>query len=135
MNASLKQAAKPATDFVDNAIQAWGALPPDWIMALAEDANRTSGTEAAQRIGYSSAVVTSVINNNYRGAMKTVEARVRGALLAEEVDCPIIGAIRRDRCMDEQKKSHIGSSAQRTRLYHACRSGCAHSRLKGGGDV
>ena len=135
MNAPFKPAVKPPTNFLDNAIAAWGALPPDWIMALAEEANRTSGTDVAQRIGYSAAVVTSVLNNNYRGAMKTVEARVRGALLAEEVECPVIGAIRRDRCMDEQKKDHIGSSAQRTRLYHACRSGCAHSRLKGGGDV
>ena len=135
MNALKPASRKPQTDFVANAIAGWGSPLPDWIAVLAEQANRTSGGHVASVVGYSPAVITTVINNTYRGALKTVEARVRGALLSEEVECPIVGAIRRDRCIDEQNKNFRGTSAQRTRLYNACRSGCPHSRLKGGGDV
>jgi len=118
------------TDFVGNARRNWGDALPDWVVALAEEASRTSGVAAARRLGYSPAVVTGVINATYPGDMGAVEEKVRGALMGVEVECPILGEIGRDRCLDEQKKKFRGTSAIRTRLYAACRGGCPHSRLK-----
>ncbi len=117
------------------AFLAWHGDAPDWVLALAEKVDQRNGREAGRLIGYSAAVVSQVLGNIYKGDLRTVEGRVRGALLGDEVTCPVAGDIRRDRCLSEQKKTHTGTSAQRTRLFHACRSGCPHSRLKGGGDA
>ncbi len=135
MNMNVKPPAKPKLSASDKAILAWNGLAPDWIMALAEKVDQLSGREAAKLIGYSEAVVSQVVANSYNGDLRSVEGKVRGALLGDEVECPVAGDIRRDRCLSEQKKNFIGTSAQRTLLFQACRSGCPHSRLKGGGDV
>lgn len=111
---------------------AWNGAAPDWVGVLADEASRTSMGEAAKRIGYSTGVVSAVIANKYKGDLSSVEARVRGALLSEEVECPVMGDVRKDRCADEQKKNFTGTSALRTRIFNACRSGCIHSRLTKG---
>jgi len=127
--------ASSKTDFVANAKRNWGAALPDWVLALAEEATRTSGADVARRLGYSGAVVSGVINGTYGGDMATVEAKVRGLLMNETVVCPVLGDLSRDRCLTEQKMSRIGSSSLRARISRACRSGCPHSRLaKTGGD-
>jgi hypothetical protein len=118
------------TDFVANARKAWGADMPDWVRELAGFATRESGTEAAKKIGYSGAVVTQVCGKKYPGDLARVEAKVRGALMGQTVICPVLGEIGRDRCLDEQKKKHAGTSALRARLFRACRGGCPHSRIE-----
>jgi hypothetical protein len=122
-------------DIIENARVAWGGSPPEWVDALAQEAARTTMTAAAKRIGYSVSAVSGVLANKYRGDLAAVEGSARGALLGDEVDCPVLGEVRRDRCHAEQKKNHTGTSALRTRLFHACRSGCPHSRLKGVADA
>jgi hypothetical protein len=119
------------TSFIGNAREAFGDALPDWVEALAGEADRTTGTAAGNRIGYKGgSIVTSICRANYNGDWSAVEARVRGALMGEEVCCPVLGEIARDHCLDEQKKRHIGTSQTRTALFHACRGGCAHSRIK-----
>jgi hypothetical protein len=113
---------------------AWSGKLPDWVRVLAEEAARASMGAVAKRIGYSTPVVSAVIANKYKGDVGAVEARVRGALISEEVECPVLGAVRKDRCADEQKKNFTGTSALRTRIFNACRSGCVHSRLTKGGS-
>lgn len=122
--------SKLTTDFLASAREAWGDALPDWVEELAKFAMATSGAAAAKRIGMSPSVVTSVCRARYSGDLAAVEARVRGALMNESVDCPVLGEIARDYCLDEQKKRHVGSSAARTALFHACRGGCPNSRLK-----
>lgn len=123
------------TDFVGNARKAWGE-PPDWVLRLAEECERTTASDVARRLDYSVAVVSSVIRANYKGDVGKVEAKVRGAYMGAMVDCPILGEIERDRCIAEQQHKHLGTSALRAKLYRACRGGCEHSRLKKeGGDV
>ena len=130
MSASVNVTASAKAD------AAWANAAPDWVRVLAEEASRTSMISTARRIGYSTGVVSAVIANKYKGDLASVEARVRGALLSEEVECPVLGAVRKDRCADEQKKAFTGTSALRTRIYNACRSGCIHSRLnKGAGHA
>ncbi len=129
--------SKLTTDFLANARDAYGDALPDWVEALATEANRTTGAAAGKRIGYSGSVVTSICKATYGGDVGAVEVKVRGALMGATLDCPVLGEIGRDLCLDEQKKRHVGTSAVRTALFHACRGGCEHSRLKseGGHDA
>ncbi len=122
------------TDFLSNAREGWGENPPSWIVALADQCSRSNATEVAKRLDYSVAVITSVLLGNYRGSLAKVEAKVRGAFLGEVVDCPALGEIERDRCETEQGRKFFGTSANRARIFRACRGGCPHSRLKGGSD-
>ena len=131
---------KPTKEtFTELAAKHWGAAAPDWIMALAAEADRHTATKAASRIGYSTGAVSSVIRNTYKGNLEAVAENVKGALLGHSVECPVLGEIRKDQCNAEQKKSFTGTSAIRTRLYNACRGGCMHSRTgsakEGGHDV
>lgn len=123
-NAPLKRAEK--TDFVANAREAWGDAMPDWVLVLAEAATAKSATDVARRLDYSTAVVSSVCRNRYAGDLSRVEAKVRGVLMSETVDCPVLGDINRGTCIDEQAKKFFGTSAVRTRLYRACPA-CQHS--------
>jgi hypothetical protein len=120
----------PKVDFLAKAKMAWGAALPDWVEALALEASRTTATKAAQRIGYSSAVLSHVFSKNYPGDIARVEAKVRGALMSAVVNCPVVGEIGLDRCLDEQRMGNTGASSIRAMLYRACRSGCQHSRIK-----
>ncbi|MBY6243917.1 transcriptional regulator [Methylosinus sp. Sm6] len=132
---NLNTSSRKDVDFLANAREAFGAVLPDWIETLATMANRTSATAVAKRIDYSTAVVSSVCRGSYKGDWGKVEAKVRGAFMGELVECPVLGEIGRDRCLAEQKKRHIGTSATRTALFHACRGGCAHSRIKSEGGA
>jgi hypothetical protein len=116
-------------DFLAKASAAWGKALPDWVEALALEANRTTSAKAAQRIGYCGAVVSTVFANTYPGDMSRVEAKVRGALMSAVVACPVVGEIGLDRCLDEQKMGSTGASSIRAKLYRACRGGCPHSRI------
>jgi hypothetical protein len=118
------------TDFVANARQGWGEALPDWILVLAEAANGSSGAAIAKKLGYSGAVITEVIYGKYKGDICAVEAKVRGAMMGEEIACPVLGMIGRDQCLNEQKMKSVGSSSLRARIFRACRAGCEHSRIK-----
>lgn len=113
--------SRPAgSTFGEKAAAAWQPVP-DWIAVLAAHADRTGLKGAAERINYSVSAVSTVISAKYAGDLARVEAMVRGALMAETVDCPVLGEIGRDRCLQEQKEPFRATSAYRARLYHACR--------------
>jgi hypothetical protein len=118
----------------ERARDAWGTVP-DWVLELASLADREGQKKAGARIGYSGSVVSEVINARYgNGDLGRVEEKVRGALMGLEVDCPVLGSIGRDLCLDEQKQPFRATSRHRAELYHACRNGCPHSRLKDNND-
>lgn len=119
---------------VDKAATAWGTLP-DWVRELAGLADREGLSGAAARIGYSPATTSQVINGKYGGDLSKVEERVRGALMGLTVACPVVGDLSRNLCLDWQRKPYAPTSAHRARMFRACRAGCPHSRVKGGGDA
>lgn len=113
--------------FVEKASVAW-APAPDWVQVLAAEADRTGQPAAGKKIRYSAATVSQIISNTYKGDLPRVEEMVRGALMAATVECPVLGEIGRDRCASEQQEPFRATSAFRAQLYHACRSGCPHSK-------
>ena len=116
---------------VSNAREAWGVSIPDWVMALAEACDRSSQNSVAKRLGYSGATISGVIKNKYRGDIERVEQAVRGSLMSETVMCPVLGDLRRDRCLINQKKAKNPNptSSVSMRLAKACKHTCPHSRL------
>lgn len=113
---------KGTTDFLAKAREAWGDEMPPEVEALASAAQSRTGSAVAKEIGYSGAVVSNVISRKYAGDLAAVFAKIRGALLGETVDCPVIGQIGRDRCLAEQKKPFAATNSTRVKLFRACRT-------------
>lgn len=118
----------------DKARRAWGAELPEWVEELASLAQDKGLKGAAARIGYSTSVVSNVINNCYRGDMSRVEQMVRGALMGAQVLCPALGDLRRDQCLRWQRQPFVPTNAARARLHRVCNATCEHYR-KGGSDA
>ncbi|MFD2676048.1 transcriptional regulator [Camelimonas lactis] len=112
-------------DPLTRAQTAWGADIPDEVVTLAEACTSQSANSVAKRIGYSNAVVSTILGNKYRGDVAKVFAAIRGALMGETVLCPILDEIGRDRCLSEQKRPFEATNSTRARLYHACKR-CEH---------
>lgn len=113
--------------FVMKAQREWSPAPA-WVLRLAAEADRIGQPATAKRIDYSAATVSQVISNSYRGDLRRVEQMVLGALMAATVLCPVKGEMARNVCLKWQDKPFAATSADRTRMYHACRSGCPHSK-------
>ncbi|WP_245615497.1 transcriptional regulator [Afifella pfennigii] len=128
--------ARPADmrTMAEKALAAWGAPLPDWVDELARFADAAGLRIAAERIGYSSSTLSTVINGRYAGDVDRVADAVRGALMGAVVSCPILGEIGRDQCLDEQRKPKSPTNSTRMALWRACRGGCPHSKQKGDRD-
>lgn len=107
-------------------------MEPDWIAALRLECQRTSQNRAAKRLGISAATISLVLNNRYPADTASLEARIRGELLSETVECPVLGEISRRVCCDEQAKPFAATNPIRVALYRACRGGCKNSFLTQG---
>jgi hypothetical protein len=118
------------TDYVAKAKLAWAGSAPDWILALAEEASRSSAKAVAMRLDYSTSVISTAIANSYPGDLGRLEQIVRGAFMGATVACPVLGEIGRDRCLAEQKEPFRSSSATRAQLFHHCNTPgrCPHSK-------
>ncbi len=117
-----------ARTFLQKATEAYGNKLPDWVKELAAISDREGLGGAAKRINYSKAAVSNVINGKYSATdASRIEGMVRGALMSEKVDCPVIGEIGRDRCLLEQSEDFRATSATRVALWNACKR-CPHSR-------
>lgn len=106
----------------------WPEPVPAWVLTLAEACDRTSQVKAAKELQYSPAVVNQVLNNTYKGDLKAVQRAVDGAFKNLEVECPILGTVKANKCIAEQRKPLQTVSAQRIRLHRACRNGCVNFR-------
>ena len=103
-----------------------------WLQRLADECEAAPNQGAVARaIGYSPTVVSQVLNGRYPGDLGAVEAAVRGAFFGATVECPVLGELPENRCLEEQRRRLLTSSPQRVQLYRACRAGCPHSRIGG----
>lgn len=101
------------------------ALPipdADWVAALRAEAQRTSITAAAKVIGYSPAVVSQVLQGRYPGDLRRVEQAVSGAFMGATVECPVIGELARNRCVEYQRRASdfAATNPLRVALSRAC---------------
>lgn len=100
-------------------------MTDDWKDILALECQRTSQSAAAKRIGYSAAVVSQVLKGTYKGDENRVQQAVRGALMGLTVHCPVIGELRRDVCLEYQRREFAATNPLRVTLSRTC-PGCRH---------
>lgn len=106
---------------------AWGRSAPEWVIALAEECDRSSQGRAAKRLGVSSTVINQALHNSYPGRLDRIEQRVRGEFMREVVACSVLGEITKRECMDHQARGYEATNPMRVRLFQACRR-CATRR-------
>jgi hypothetical protein len=127
MSAAKNYGPKDGGSYRDRAHERWENCP-DWIDALAAAAeNARSQTELGKRLGLASSTVSAVIGNTYPGNIDRIEARVRGVLMNARIQCPVMGEIARNRCIDFQELPFSGANPQRAQIWKACRAPCPHA--------
>lgn len=95
--------------------------PADWLIELATLADREGLGGAEKVIGYSRSAISNVINGKYPGDVGRIEQMVRGVLLAETVNCPVLGSMARNVCLDWQKRPYTDASALHIRMHRSCK--------------
>jgi hypothetical protein len=111
---------------LERARAAWGDLP-DWVEALARACDDGSQAAIARKLDVSPALVSGVLRKTYKGSMAAVEQRVRGALLAKTVACPVVGDLAADACLANQRAPWSSHNPGRISFFRACRGGCPHA--------
>lgn len=112
---------------IDKARDAWGGVPPAEIEALALACERSTAKAVAAQLGYSGALISHLLARKYPGDVDLAFAKIRGVLMGEQVECPILGTIGSKRCLDEQKRPFAATNSTRARLFHAC-AACPNNR-------
>ncbi len=116
---------KDGGSYLVRARERWGKVLPDWVEALARAADTApSQGDLGARLGLPAATISAAIGNTYPGRTDAIEARVRGALMAMKVECPVLGPIGRKTCMDTQRLPFSSASPSRAQLYIACHKPC-----------
>lgn len=128
MNPGPAKNSRPSVDFRGKALAAWGDPLPDWLGELVALAEAEGLRTAGERIGYSASAVSTIISGKYQGDVGRVEQMARGALMAETVECPVLGSMARNVCLEWQKRPYTDVSALHIRMHRACR-GCANRRV------
>ena len=111
----------------ERALEGWGAPLPPEIEALAAACESRTASAVARLLDYSPALVSHVLAKRYPGDLQLVFAKIRGALMGETVECPVLGTIATTRCLAEQKRPFAVTNSIRARLFHACRA-CPNNR-------
>lgn len=91
-----------------------------WLDELRKFRDTHRGQKTAEAIGYSATVVSQVLSGTYKGDLKAVQQKVEGALMGLSVDCPVIGELPRNRCLDYQRQPFTATNPMRVRLAQAC---------------
>lgn len=98
-----------------------------WIESLKAACATSSQSAVATRIGMSPAVVNQVLKGSYNGNLSNVQARVEGALMGITVDCPVVGDMPLNRCIENQLRPFAATNPLRVRLHRACKT-CDQNR-------
>ncbi len=96
-----------------------------WLDELRRYRDINGGKKAAEVIGYSATVVSQVLSATYKGDLSAVKAKVEGALMGMTVDCPVVGELPRNRCLEYQRLPFSATNPMRVRLAQTCPT-CPH---------
>lgn len=115
---------------IDKALAAWGDALPDWVRALAEEADRTSQNVVARLVGYSASAISATIGGTYAAKdTKPLEQAVRAKLMRAAVACPECGGMPLDQCLVWRKRAagdFVPLGSLHRMMRRACQS-CPHN--------
>ncbi len=103
----------------------------NWQDVLRAACVASSQSKVAERLGYSTSVVSQVLNGKYNGDVKAVQTKVEGVLMGKTVDCPVVGELPRNRCLEYQRQAFAATNHLRVQLARACVT-CTHNHSKKG---
>ncbi|MBH0010984.1 LacI family DNA-binding transcriptional regulator [Pseudoalteromonas sp. NZS100_1] len=103
----------------------------NWLHVLKDEVERQGMRRVAEKLGVSKATVSQVLNNKYKASTHVIQQRVEGVYMAFTVDCPILGDIAVNQCLEHQNRKFAATNHIRVALYKACRNGCPNSKLCG----
>ena len=108
--------------------------PPDsdWLEVLraACATPNSSQRKVAERLGYSTSVISQVLGGKYAGDIKAVKAKVEGVFMGATVECPVVGELPRNRCLEYQGRQFAATNHLRVQLSRSCPD-CRHNRHRG----
>lgn len=107
---------------------------PDWESVLREEISKSSQNKVAKKLGVSASMVSQALKGTYPGNLTLLIERVEGAFMNRSCECPVLGDIPANECLDHQNRPFSATNPQRVRIYRACRNGCTHSHLEGNHD-
>lgn len=95
---------------------------PDWLEALARECDRTSQNKTAARLGYTPGALSAVLSGSYKAGTDAIEQTVRGALMGETLECPVLGEISKKACRDWRTRAGKFSSrnTRAVQMFRAC---------------
>jgi len=107
------------------AFAAWGAQP-DWVIALATACDRSSQASVAKMLGMNSGYVSYALRNEKPQYHQVVAEAVRGKLMGETIDCPVLGEIDQALCARHRKSRLRPIAPEQKRLRATCPT-CIHN--------
>ena len=90
---------------MNRALRAWGANPPDWVIALARECDNKTQTQVGRDLECSPSAVNQVLAHTYQGRMDRFEQKVRGRYMKALVTCPVLGEIPTNDCVNNQAQA------------------------------
>ncbi|WP_368565532.1 hypothetical protein [Pseudoxanthomonas sp. UTMC 1351] len=100
---------------------------PDWLDVLRAACQARKQSVVAAEIGYSATVVSQVLSGTYKGDSRAVQQKVEGALMGLTVECPVIGDLPRNRCLEYQRQPFASTNHMRVQFSRTCPT-CKHRR-------
>ena len=99
----------------------------DWLSVLREHRKTHGNGPTATKIGYSPTVVSQVLSGKYPGDLSAIQKAVEGGLMGMTVQCPVVGEMPRNVCLEYQRRSFQATNPLRVQLHKACPA-CPHRR-------
>lgn len=103
------------------------AREPDWLDVLRSACQARKQNVVSEEIGYSPTVVSQVLKGVYKGDLRAVQTKVEGALMGLTVDCPVVGDLPRNRCLEYQRQDFAATNHLRVQFSRVC-PGCPNRR-------
>lgn len=101
------------------AIHAWGADLPEWVRILADECDRTTQADVADRLSISGSYVNRIIHNRYGASYAEAKQSVLAIIGGREVECPAFGPIPLTSCLrNRRRKGPATNTLQRTFERH-----------------
>ncbi|CAA0111514.1 Uncharacterised protein [BD1-7 clade bacterium] len=101
---------------------------PRWLAVLRKQCEKRGQGKVATDLKISKTMISQALNKKYPGDLGKLEQRVRGAYLGDTVNCPILGELETNKCLNHQRQSFTAVNPIRVQLYRACNCTCPHSQ-------
>ncbi|MAI62438.1 MAG: hypothetical protein CBB87_08180 [Micavibrio sp. TMED27] len=92
----------------------------NFIDVLQEAVSKSSQRAVSAKIGYSTTVISQVLNGRYPGDITAVEQAVKRKLTTNVINCPVLGEITPNSCSEHSSREFSSASSIRVKLFKAC---------------